>query len=174
MNLKTSRRCAPLLLALLPMLDGCSGQDAPESAMRAAQATQRVIATLPPECTLSAPGLEANGTWLNTAKAVPGTGPGIVNVFSFDKTVTTRALRVALDRQGLRDLDKVETRDAQGKWIDAGPTARRDAPAACDYVWLEQELPETRQVDALRFSFRKKMGTITAANAGVLQESGAR
>jgi hypothetical protein len=159
-----------LLLALIPMLGACTGQDA----ARAAEATQRAVAALPPACTLGAPGVGAAGTWLNTAKAAPAPGPGIVQIYSFNAAVTTRALRVALNRQGLKDLEKAETRDAEGKWTDAGPIARREAPAACEYVWLEQALPDTRQVNALRFTFRNELGTITVANPGVLQESAAR
>jgi hypothetical protein len=160
-----------LLLALIPMLGACTKQDSGQDAVRAAQATQRALAGLPPECTLAAPGVGAHGTWLHTAKAAPAPGPAIVNVFTFDTAVRTRALRVALNPQGLRDLEKVETRDAEGNWSDAGPISRRDAPAACEYVWLEQELPGIRQVEALRFSFSRTPGTITAANPGVLQES---
>jgi hypothetical protein len=163
-----------LLLALIPMLGACTGQDSGQDAARAAEATQRAVAALPPACTLGAPGVGAPGTWLNTAKAAPAPGPGIVQIYSFNAAVTTRALRVALNRQGLKDLEKAETRDAQGTWTDAGPIARREAPAACEYVWLEQALPDTRQVNALRFTFRNELGTITVANPGVLQESAAR
>lgn len=119
------------------------------------------------------PGLDAQARWVNTTKAVPGTGPDIVYVFSFDKTVSTRAFRVALNRQGLKELDKVEIRDGQGQWSDAGAVTRRDAPAGCDYVWLEQELAGTRQVEALRLNFRHETGTVTAANVAVLQETAA-
>jgi hypothetical protein len=64
----------------------------------------------------------------------------------------------------------VETRDIQGKWSDAGPVGHPAAPAACDYVWLEQELKEPRQVEALRLSFHPVEEKIVTANAGVLQD----
>lgn len=139
--------------------------------MRTAQATQRALENLPAECTLGRPALAAHGSWLTTAKAVPGPGPELANIFSFDKAMTTRALRVALDLHALGTIEKVETRDAQGNWTDAGPLGHAEAPAVCEYVWLEHELPETRQTDALRFTFRRELGTMTVANAGVLQET---
>ena len=139
--------------------------------MHAAQATQRALEKLPPECTLGGPGLAAQGSWLNTTKAVPGPGPDLANVFSFDKAMTTRAVRVALDPHALSTIQKLETRDVQGTWRDAGPLRRPTAPAVCEYVWLELELPETRQTDALRFTFRREPGTMTVASAGVLQET---
>jgi hypothetical protein len=174
MTLNAFRHHTVLLLALLPLAGACSKQASPLDAVRSAEATQRALAALPPECTLGTPGLNAQGTWLNSTKAVPGAGPGIVNVFSFDKAVSTRALRAALNRQALQDIEKAETRDAQGNWSDAGPIIRRDAPAGCEYVWLVQELPDTRQVDALRFTFRQQPGTISVSNPSVLQTSTGR
>lgn len=168
MALNDFYRPAALLLVLLPVMGACT-KDPGQDAIRAAQATRQAIEKMPPECALGAPA-GPQGTWLTTTKAVPGTGPGIVNVFSFDKAVTTHALRVALDLQALRDIEKVETRDAQGNWSDAGPVVRREAPSACEYVWMVQELPDARQVDALRFTFRQAPGRITVSNPGVLQE----
>jgi hypothetical protein len=162
---------AALLLALVPAVGACTRQSTVQDAMHTAQATQRALEKLPAECTLGRPGLAAQGSWLTTTKAVPGPGPDLANVFSFDKAMTTRALRVALDLHALRTIQKVETRDVQGNWQDAGPLRRPAAPAVCEYVWLEQELPETRQMDALRFTFRRELGTITVSNAGVLQET---
>jgi hypothetical protein len=160
-----------LLLALLPAVGACTRQSTVQDAMRTAQATQRALEKLPPECTLGRPGLAAHGSWLTTTKAVPGPDTGLANVFSFDKAVTTHALRVALDLHALRTIEKMETRDAQGNWKDAGPLRRPEAPAVCEHVWFEQELPETRQTDALRFTFRREPGTITVSNAGVLQDA---
>lgn len=171
MHTLDSLRGAFLLLAIVPLMEACSQQADPQAAIRRAEAVQRAIAALPPTCTLGVP--RASGTWLNTTKAVPASvpGDGTANVFSFDKAVPTRALRVALDLQALSNIERVETRDAEGKWRDAGPIGHREAPIACEYVWLELALPETRRVDALRFTFRQAPGTITTANPGVLQES---
>jgi hypothetical protein len=165
-------RCgAALLLALLPLVDACGQESDHQQAIRQAQAAQAKIAALPPECTLGAAGRGMRGSWLNTTKALPApsSGASIVSVYSFDKPVTTRVLRVALDLQALSNIEKVETRDAQGTWREAGPLVRREAPVNCEYVWLQQELPEARQVDALRFTFRNAPGTMSSANAGVLQ-----
>jgi hypothetical protein len=170
MNMSAYLRAA-LLLALLPLVCACTGQSPVQDTLRTVQNTRRALEKLPPECALGRPGLAAQGRWLTTTSAVPGTGPAIVNVFSFDKVVTTRALRVALDPHALRTIQKMETRDAQGNWKDAGPLRRLEAPAGCEYVWLEQELPETRQTDALRFTFRRESGTIRVASAGVLRET---
>lgn len=173
-------RSAALLLAFLP-LGAHSQQPAASDPARQAEATQRAIAALPPQCTLGAPGAEvpgagAHGSWLITSKAAPGDGqgPGIVNVYSFDKPVRARALRVALDQLALKTLEKAETLDAQGNWQDAGPVAGRKAPTGCSYVWLVQALPQGHQVAALRFTFRREIGTITSANPGVLPETTAR
>jgi hypothetical protein len=44
-----------LLLALIPMLGACTGQDSGQDAARAAEATQRAVAALSPACTLGRP-----------------------------------------------------------------------------------------------------------------------
>ncbi len=166
-------RTTILLLSFLPMVTACGKQNGPQQdAIRHLEATQRKIAALPSECTLGPPSLATQAGWLSSTKAMPASGMGgggIVNVFSLDKPVTARALRVALDLQALRDIEKVETRDAQGNWSDAGPISRAEAPVACEYVWLQQELPAARQVEALRFSFRQEPGTMTVSSPGVLQ-----
>lgn len=170
MILTSSSRLTALLLSVFPVLGACTNQSSPQDAIQRAEAVQRAIAALPPACTLAPSSLGGQGNWVNTTKAVPQPGSRIVNVFGFDKAIMTRALRVALDLNALRDIEKVETRDAQGNWSDAGPVVRYDAPMACEYVWLEQELPQMRQVEALRFTFRREIGTMTAASPGVLQE----
>jgi hypothetical protein len=78
-------------------------------------------------------------------------------------------VRAGLNRAALRALDKVEFRDAGGQWIDAGPVAFHEAPAGCDYVWLQQDLGSARRVDALRFSFHRSAAPVTLSDAGVLQ-----
>lgn len=171
MTLRILPRRAALLLALLPIVCACTKQSGTQDALRAARATQHALENLPAACTLDPAGMGARGSWLETTKAAAGPGPGIAHVFSFDREVRTHALRVALNPQGLQDIEKMETRDAQGNWHDAGPVPHGEAPAGCDYVWLVQALPEARQLDALRFSFRRRLGTVTAANPAVLQEA---
>jgi hypothetical protein len=162
-----------LLLAFLPLAGAYCQQPAPQDPVQRAADTQRAIAALPPACTLGAPGPATRRAWLNTDTAIPesSTGPRVVTVYGFDKPVRTRVLRVALDRLALKTLEKAETRDAQGNWIDAGQVSGRAAPVGCEYVWLEQALPQTREVEALRFTFRREDGTMTSANAGVLREA---
>ncbi len=76
---------------------------------------------------------------------------------------------MALNRHALESLEKVETRDAAGDWHEAGPVVRRDAPAACSFVWLRHALPDTRQVNAMRLSFNRKSGTLMALDPAVLR-----
>jgi hypothetical protein len=44
-----------------------------------------------------------------------------------------------------------------------------EAPAGCDYVWLQQDLGGARQLDALRYTFHSSAQPITLANAGILK-----
>jgi hypothetical protein len=188
MTLNAFRRAVALLLPLLPMMCACSRHapdpDTPrqlEAGRREGEAMQSALATLPPECTLGAPGVGAPGVrapsqelrrnWLTASETAAEPGNSYVWIFTFDTPATTRALHVALNPQGLRDLEKVETRNARGEWNEAGPIARHDAPAACEFVWLEQELSGARQVEALRLTFRQGPGTIKVANADRLQDS---
>jgi len=172
---------AALLSALVPMMTACasptpvqpSAQDAArtaEASRVAVAAAQRRLAALPPECTLKPAGPGLPGRWMSAPRAAPEPGSAHAQIYSFDTPVTTRALHMGLNRQALRDLEKMEIRDGAGNWSDAGPVATRDAPAVCDYVWLEQTLTEARQVGAVRLSFRQTMGTVTVMNVGVLQE----
>jgi hypothetical protein len=178
MTMNAFHRRASLLFALLPMLGACHKQDLAqdaahrlEEARRGADEIGHALATLSPECTLGAPSQGPRGNWLTSSKAAGEPGHPFVYVYSFDTPATTHTVRIGLNRQALQTLEKVETRDARGAWSEAGPAARREAPAACEYVWLEQELTGAQQVEALRLSFRPGPGTIKAGDAGLLQDT---
>jgi hypothetical protein len=164
-----------LLLALLALASACSkavpGQDAArnaEKAVRDAQAVHRTLDALPPACTLGTTGKATQGRWLAATNGLSEPGHPYTFIQLFDTAATTSAVRTGLNREALRALDKVEFRDAEGKWIDAGPVAFHEAPAGCDYVWLQQDLGSARRVLALRFSFRPSAAPVTLADAGVL------
>jgi hypothetical protein len=176
MPLPALRCSATFLFAALSLAAGYAQSDPVQDALRLNEnarrdheAVQGALKTLPPECTLGTSRLETQGKWLIAQKAEGEPNHPYVFIYSLDKARTTRALHVALNRQGLRDIEKVEIRDAAGNWSDVGPLPAHDAPDACNYVWLEQALRGTQQVKALRLSFRSGLGSITAANAGVLE-----
>jgi hypothetical protein len=60
---------------------------------------------------------------------------------------------------------------AKGKWLDAGPVTTHEAPAGCDYVWLQQDLGGQRQVAAVRYTFHRSEEPVTLANAAVFQSN---
>jgi hypothetical protein len=158
------------------MMSACVSQAPVLDSTREAEAAQRAVAALPPECTLGASvqgvaGPSQRSVWRVTLKAVRGPSSAIPYVYAFDKPVPARGWRVALNRHSLQKLEKVETRDAAGDWHDAGPLLRVDAPAACAFVWLEHALPDTRQMNGLRLSFHRDAGTFMAVNPAVLRAS---
>jgi hypothetical protein len=163
-----------LLCACLGLASGCSktppGQDVrheASNARRNAEATYHRLMALPPECTVGT-ARAVEGNWLTAPKAFPEAGHSYTFVQQFDKATMTGTVRAALNRAGLRTLDRVEIRDARGNWSDAGPVSVHDAPAGCDDVWLQQDLGSPREVAALRFTFRRGSDPMMLANAGVL------
>jgi hypothetical protein len=167
-----------LLLASLLLTAACSktapGQDPAhdiENARRNAEAVQRAVAALPPACSLGTAAKASQGSWLNAPKSMPEPGHPTTFLQLFDAATMTGAVRVALNRAALAALDKVEFRDADGKWTDAGALTVHEAPAGCDYVWLQQELGSARQVDALRYTFRPSAEPITLANAALFKSN---
>lgn len=140
-----------------------------ENARRNAEAIQSKLAALPSACTLGAAVQTPHGSWLVAPKAMPEPGQANTFIQQFAAATPTGAIRAALNRAGLAALDKVETRDAQGKWMDAGPVSVHAAPPGCDYVWLQQDLGGTRQVDALRYTFRRSEDPVTLANAAIFK-----
>jgi hypothetical protein len=163
-----------LLLALLSLLGACSktpsGQDPArdiENARRNAETLQARLAALPPACTLGAPAQAPHGSWLTAPKAMPAPGQPYTFIELFDAAMTTGAIRAGLNRAALAALDKVEIRDAGGKWLDAGAVSVHEAPAGCDYVWLQQDLGGARQVGALRYTFRRSTDPVALANAAL-------
>jgi hypothetical protein len=163
------------LLAVLTLSCACSkaapGQDPvrdAENARRDAEVTHRALAALPPACTLGSTASAPQGSWLSAPSAFSEPGKPYTFVQLFEAATTTGTVRAGLNRAALQVLDKVETRDAQGKWLDAGPVTVHGAPAGCDYVWLQQDLGSARQVEALRFTFHRSPDPVTLAEAGVL------
>jgi len=140
-----------------------------ENARRNAETTHRSLAALSPACIIGTAAQTPQGKWLNAPKAFPE--PGKLNTFiqQFDAAAATGAVRAGLNRAALRVLDKVETRDAQGQWTDAGPVTIHEAPLGCDYVWLQQDLGGQRQVEALRYTFRRSKETVSVSNAAIFK-----
>jgi hypothetical protein len=165
-----------LLLASLVMTSACT-KAAPgenparniENARRKAVEIQHVLDALPSACTIGAVTPVPQGSWVTAPKAMPEPDHPLTFVQLFNAAATAGAVRAALNRAALAALDKVEFRDAEGNWTDAGPVSVHEAPAGCGYVWLQQELGGARKVDALRYTFRSSAEPITLANAGILK-----
>ena len=160
-----------LLLACLPLATACgktnSSQDPNiENARRDTEAMQRTLAALPPACTIGT-AARLEGKWLIAARNGGAPGDRYNFVQEFDAATSTGAVRAALNRAALRALEKVETRDAQGKWLDAGPVSIHEAPDGCDYVWLQMDLGGQRQVAASRYTFSFSDEPVTLANAAL-------
>ncbi|WP_230020541.1 hypothetical protein [Massilia sp. Bi118] len=166
-----------LLLACLslacPWSKADPGQDAArniENARRDAETVQRTLAKLSPACIVGT-AAQVRGKWLVAPKAAPEPGQPYTMVQQFDSAAMTGAVRAGLNRAAVRALDKVEIRDAQGKWTDAGPVTVHETPRGCDYVWLQQDLGGLRQVGALRYTFRRSDDPVTLANGAVFQSN---
>lgn len=166
-----------LLLACLTLASACCkadpAQDAArniENARRDAEATQRKLAALSPACIVGT-AAQVRGKWLVAPKAAPEPGQPYTMVQQFESAALTGTVRAGLNRAAVRALEKVETRDAQGKWREAGPVTVHETARGCDYVWLQQDLGGQRQVEALRYTFRRSDDPVTVANAAVFQSN---
>jgi hypothetical protein len=166
-----------LLLACLALTSACNkagpGQDPArdvENARRDALAIHRNLSALSPACIVGT-AAQARGNWLVAPKASPEPGQPYTFVQQFDTPALTGTVRAGLNRAAVRALDKVEIRDAQGKWLDAGPVTVHEAPRACNYVWLQQDLGGQRQVAALRYTFRRSEDAVTVADAAIFKSN---
>ncbi len=167
-----------LLLACLSLLCAC-GRTTPapdpaqgiETARRNAEALHATLSALPPACTLGTAAQAPQGSWLNAPKAMPEPGHPYTFVELFEAPATAGAVRAALNRAALAALDKVEIRDAEGKWSELAPVGVHEAPAGCDYVWLQQDLGGARQVAALRYTFRRSDDAVSLADAAIFKSN---
>lgn len=169
------------LLALAALLCACSpkpplkrdtgdiGHATPEAMRGQAAAMQRALATLPPACTVG-DAHALKGDWVETPHAAPQAGNPQAMVFAADSVVAARAFQLALSPQAYRDLEKMEVLDAQGNWSLVWFGALLEAPAGCAYVKLEQTMQGTREVSALRVSFRRSPGSVTAGQLRLLRD----
>ena len=142
-----------------------------ENARRNAETLQATFAALPPVCTLGTAAQAPHGNWLNAPKAMPEPGRPYTFIELFDAAMTTGTIRAGLNRAALAALDKVEIRDADGKWRDAGAVTVHEAPPGCDYVWLQQDLGGQRQVEALRYTFRRSEAMLSISDAAILKSN---
>lgn len=172
-----TRHSRPALLLACLSLSCAIGRAAPdqdpvraaEQARRDAETIHHTLTTMPSACTLGSAGEAAQRNWLPAPKATIEPDRPYTHIYLFDKTASATAFHAGLNREALDKLDKVEFRDGQGNWIDAGPVSAHAAPPGCDYVWLQQALGKVQQIDALRFSFHPSLNTITVSEPGVLQ-----
>jgi hypothetical protein len=173
-----ARAISPILLALgctCAALSAC-GQKPPadvqktvENARRDADDLTVRLAALPARCTLGdAP--NTAGLWLATTHAAPVPGQPYASEFTFATLVRTRAFRIALNPAALNNLEKVESRDAQGTWSVAWTGVPPGAPAGCEFVKVVHTFaPGGREVAALRVTIRPDKEKIVVADAAVLQ-----
>lgn len=140
------------------------------AAQRAAlKALPGQLAALPARCTLgNAHGLR--GTWTDARRAAPVPNRPAASIYTFEAPLKAHAFHAALNAQGWRDLETVESRDAHGDWHPVWSGKHEAAPAGCDFVRFEQTFDGgTRDVAALRFTLRLEQGSATTALVGVLQ-----
>jgi hypothetical protein len=144
-----------IMCGVCAALSGCT-----DKRPREVRELQARLATLPPRCTIgNAAG--ASGSWIAAARADPTStsADAPTFVFTFREPIRTPAFRVVLNARALHNIDKVESRDAQGNWSLAWAggqaDAPADAPAGCDLVKMAQPFVSGRRdVAALRVIFR--------------------
>jgi hypothetical protein len=140
-----------------------------EKARQEVQAIETRLAALPPQCTAG----NADGTagqWIGSRSATGEPGKCYTYDFAFKTPIRTSAFHVALNATALRNLEKVETRDAGGTWTQAWTGAQAGAPAGCDFVKMAQRFTAgEREVTALRITIRPDREKVIVADAGVLK-----
>jgi len=170
-----SLRALTFLLASISIVPALAQTGTPDTdkivaAQRAAMdALPGQLAALPARCTLgNAHGL--HGTWTDARRAAPVPNRPASSIYTFVEPLKAHAFHAALNAQGWRDLEAVESRDAHGDWHPVWSGKHEAAPAGCEFVRFEQAFDEgTRDVAALRFTIRPEQGTSMTAGVGVLQ-----
>jgi hypothetical protein len=170
-----SPRVLPLFLVSVSILPAFAQTGTPETdkiiaAQRAAMdALPSQLAALPARCTLgNAHGLR--GAWTDARRAAPVPNQPTASIYTFEAPLKAHAFRAALNAQGWRDLETVESRDAHGNWNPVWSGTHEAAPAGCDFVRFEQAFDGgTRDVGALRFTLRREQGTTMTGGVGLLQ-----
>jgi hypothetical protein len=154
-----------LLLALCgacAALSGCADMAAQE--VRHMQAS---LAALPPQCTLG-DAADAADAWIAAPQAGPAPGFASSWLFTFNEPVRVDAFRVALNPGALQNLEKVETRDAQGNWSVAWTGGQAGAPAGCGAVKMAQAFASgQREITAMRLVLHPAFGAMNLTNVGV-------
>jgi hypothetical protein len=159
-----TRAIPSLLLALCAALSGCTGMLAQKN-----EAMQTTLAALPARCTLG-DAAGKTGAWISATQTVSVPGPASFWLYTFETPVQADAFRVALNPNALQNLDKVETRDAQGNWSTAWTGGRAGTPDGCDAVKMAQTFAGgRREITALRFVLRPILGMLTVGDVGVLK-----
>jgi len=127
------------------------------------------LQALPAQCTLGT-ARGTDGTWVNARHGGADKNHPTVYMFQLDGATKARSFYAALNPLAWRNLDKVESVDANGVWRPAWSGKNDGPPAGCEYVKFEQAFDGgARDVKALRFTFRPGQGTILAAYVGVLK-----
>jgi hypothetical protein len=116
----------PALLLVCMALTSAGSNAAPgpdlvrdaEHARANAEAIHRSLSALSPACMVGT-AAAVRGNWLTAPKASIEPGQPYTFVQLFDTAASTAAVRAGLKRAAVRALEKVEIRDAQGKWFDA-------------------------------------------------------
>lgn len=170
-----SLRALPFLLVPTAVIAALAQTGTPDTdkivaAQRAAMdALPGKLAALPARCTLgNAHGMR--GTWTNSRRAAPVPNQPTASIYTFEEPLKAHAFHAALNAQGWRDLETVESRDAHGNWHPAWSGKHDAAPAGCEFVQFEQAFDGgTRDVAALRFTLRPEEGSSMTANVGVLR-----
>ena len=167
------RAAMPSLLLTLcgacAALSGCA--DMVTGRLAAMQAT---LATLPPQCTVGNAS-HAPGAWIAAPQAAPAPNIPASMIFTFNEAVRTDAFRVALNPSALENLEKVESRDAQGNWSIAWTGAHPGTPAGCAAVQLAQTFTSGQhEITALRITLRTgfrpiQLEVMDVANVSVLK-----
>jgi hypothetical protein len=172
-----------LMLALAAVSSACSrrqpvtqtmtpeAQKAADAARQEIDAMPAKLAKLAPECMLGS-ARQARGTWVTPSHTDSESVQPSRTVFRFDTPLKANAFRVAFNQEGMRALDKIEVRDADGNWHPAWPGLQSDVPATCEYVLLQQSFEDSpRMVSALRISLYFGPAHVTEAEVGLLQEA---
>lgn len=151
-----------VLCSTCAALSGCT-----DTVTRNLNEMQAKLKALPPQCAIG-DATAVPGSWIAAPRAAPVPNVPAAMLFTFDAPIRTHAFRVALNRSALHNLDKVESRDAQGNWSIAWTGTQADAPAGCDVVQLAQTFASSeRDVAALRVTLRTAGASVTMNVADV-------
>jgi hypothetical protein len=169
MRLPGFRRHLPLLVMLGIACAACGHVEVPGDAASGNYSAQYGVMAAPRAQCQAGDVAGQDGRWIDANGASTESNATRRVGASFPQPLAAKAMRVALNGDALRTLDRIDVQDADGAWRAVWQGTLDSAlPHGCESVWLTRTL-DGRPVAALRLSFRETATQVEVSNAQLPQ-----